>query len=226
MTVKGLIFDFDGLILDTELPVYQSWQEIYRSYGLNLPFEEYAKCIGSTNIIFDPLAHLARQLAFEIDGRILRQRQQERELQLLAGQAILPGVEKILSEAKKRSLPCAIASSSDRHWIEWNLERIGLKPYFSVVITADEVKHVKPHPDLFLEALAGLHRKPEEVIGFEDSPNGIAAAKSAGIWIIGIPNPLTRQLDLSRADRVYNSMADIDLPQLLALAERSGTNNS
>jgi HAD superfamily hydrolase (TIGR01509 family) len=222
MTIKGLIFDFDGLILDTELPVYQSWQEIYQSYGLNLPFDEYAKCIGSTNVIFDPLLHLAQQLPFEIDRKTLHQKQQERELQLLAGQAILPGVEKFLSEAKKLSLPCAIASSSDRHWIEWNLERIGVKPYFSVIVTADEVKHVKPHPDLFLEALAGLQLKPKEVIGFEDSLNGIMAAKSAGIWIIGIPNPLTRQLDLSSADRVYNSMADIDLAELLALAERSG----
>ncbi len=221
MAIKGLVFDFDGLILDTEMPVFRSWQEIYRSYNLDLPLEEYAKCIGSSNQIFDPLTHLAKKLPFEIDGLKLKQIQQQRELQLLADEAILPGVESILQEAWKIGLPCAIASSSDRHWVIWNLERIGLKQFFPVIVTADEVERVKPHPDLFLRALDGLKILAKEAIGFEDSPNGINAAKQAGIWIVGIPNQLTRQLDISHADLVYNSMTDVKLTELLRISERS-----
>ncbi len=223
MTIKGLIFDFDGLILDTEIPVYRSWQEIYQSYNLDLPLKEYAQCIGSSNIRFNPLEHLARQLHQEIDVKKIGKIQQERELQLLADQTTLPGVEEMLSEAHARSMPCAIASSSDRHWVEWNLERLSLKHHFSAIITADEVEQVKPHPDLFIAALASLQLQANEAIGFEDSPNGISAARSAGILIIGIPNQLTRQLDLSKADLVYNSMAEVSLSELLEIAGRLRT---
>ena len=218
--IKGLIFDFDGLILDTEIPAFRSWQEIYRSFNLDLDLEEYAQCIGSSNVRFDPLKHLAQQLSCELDGKKIKQIQQDRELHLLADQAILPGVEALLSEAHARSMPCAIASSSDRHWVEWNLERLALKHNFSAIVTADEVERLKPHPDLFITALTCLQLRANEVIGFEDSPNGISAAKSAGIFIIGIPNQLTRQLDLSMADLVYNSMAEISLSELLEKTER------
>jgi HAD superfamily hydrolase (TIGR01509 family) len=220
MIIKGLIFDFDGLILDTEIPVYLSWQEIYQAHGVQLPLQDYARCIGSSKERFDPLVHLSQQLSTPIDPDRLAKFQQERELQLLADQVILPGVEQLLKTAKTKGLPCAIASSSDRKWVKWNLERMGLLQYFPVILTADEVKKVKPHPDLFLAALQDMHITPDQAIGFEDSPNGIAAAKAAGIRIIAIPNQLTRQLDLSQADRVYNSMADINFDELLEHPDR------
>ncbi len=220
MIIKGLIFDFDGLILDTEMPVYLSWQEIYKAHGVELPLLEYARCIGSSKERFDPIVHLAQLLAAPIDAQQLVKLQQERELQLLADQVILPGIERILFEAKTRGIPCAVASSSDRKWVEWNLERIGLMRFFPVIITADEVGNVKPHPDLFLAALQTMHIAPDEAVGFEDSPNGITAAKAAGMRIIAIPNQLTSQLDLSQADRVYNSMAEIDIDELLEHPDR------
>jgi HAD superfamily hydrolase (TIGR01509 family) len=215
--IRGLIFDFDGLIVDTESTVYQSWQEVYREYGQDLPFEEWGQIIGtSQNEHFDPVERLETRLGRRFENsEMLKERRLQREMVLVARQPILPGVEEYLKDAKRLSLKLAIASSSDRDWVAGHLENFGLIHYFDVIHTSDDVEHTKPDPALYQLALESLMLKPGEAIVLEDSPNGVTAAQRAGIFCVAVPNPLTRLLPLDHADMRLDSLADMLLEALI-----------
>lgn len=222
MLLKGLIFDFDGLILDTEMPKYQAWKEIFQDFGLQLVLDDYAKCIGSSNQVFDPLDVLTNSLKHSVNTREIHCHYQQRELELLEKESVLPGIRELIIEAKNSNLALAIASSSDRSWVVNHLSRLGLLQYFDVVLTEDDVQEVKPHPELFSSALACLHLRPDQVMALEDSPNGMIAAKAAGLFVIGVPNAITSQLDISISDHMYSSLQNVHLQDLNHIFNLSG----
>ncbi len=214
--IRGIIFDFDGLILDTESTVYQSWRELYQHFGQELPFEEWGQIIGTSPAEhFDPLARLEARLGRELDREMVRSRRLQRELELVVQQPILPGVVDYLTDAKRMGLKLAVASSSDMKWVGGHLERLALMSYFDVVHTSDDVTRTKPAPDLFLLALQSLHLNADEAFVLEDSTNGITAARQASIFCVAVPNALTRQLPLDHANLRLNSLADISIENLL-----------
>lgn len=215
MFLQGLIFDFDGLVLDTEMPRFQAWVEIYREFGQNLDLFDYAKCIGSSNLHFDPMENLLAISDLRVDTEKVKKQQQTRELELLEKESVLPGVEKLLKEAKGSGLATAIASSSDKPWVISHLKRLNLLHLFDAVLTQDNVKKVKPDPELFISALLALGIKPENAIAFEDSPNGIVAAKKANLFVIGVPNLITSKLDLSGSDFVLQSLQGLTIEKLV-----------
>jgi len=216
MQKKALIFDFDGIIIDTETPEYISWTEIYTKHGATLPLEVWEKAVGSSREAFNPLAYLAEQISKDIDLDKIDMQQQERSISLAMEQPILPGVVDYLKDAKLLGMKLAIASSSHRDWVHGNLKRVGLFEYFDVICTCDQVEKVKPDPDLFNFALEQLGLIPDEAIVFEDSPNGIKAAKKAGLFCVAIPNTVTKDLIDNHADLIINSLADLPLSKLLA----------
>jgi HAD superfamily hydrolase (TIGR01509 family) len=215
MKVKGLIFDFDGLILDTETPEYQSWQEIYQSYGQFLPLPEWSKCIGAGPSAFDPLDYLEALIHKPLPRNDLYIQHRERATELLGNQPARPGVMQYLDDARTAGLSLAIASSSPRVWVDKFLGRLGLIEIFDQIITCDMVEKVKPAPDLFILAAKILAIPIAEAVAFEDSPNGIAAARAANMYVVAVPNEVTRLLDLSQANRIINSFTEIPLLQLL-----------
>ena len=219
MTINGLIFDFDGLILDTETPRYKAWCEIYQHFNLKFDLSDYAKSLGSSDDFFNPIINLATKSNQPIDEKYWRKHQSRRELELLADQPLMPGVLDYLNEAHRLNLKMAIASSSDRAWVISHLDRFGLMDFFSVIETADEVPIVKPNPDLYQKAISDLRLEPWEAIAFEDAPHGIVAAKKAGLFCVAVPNPLSAQLDLSHADLMIKSFDQIHLPELLLKIE-------
>jgi HAD superfamily hydrolase (TIGR01509 family) len=219
--IRGLIFDFDGLILDTESGIYQSWLELYREFGVDLPLEEWAQIIGvSPEESFDPFEKLEARLGRSLDGESLRKRRAQRERELLAAQAVLPGVEDYLDEAERLGLKLAIASSSSRKWVGRHLKRLGLSRFFEAVHTCDDVERSKPDPALYRLALSSLSLKPEEVIVFEDSPNGVMAAQRAGLFCVAVPNALTGALPLDHADFLLESLSHLPLEDLIAAVDR------
>ena len=123
-----------------------------------------------------------------------------------------------LAGAGHLGLNLAIASSSPRSWVTGHLEALGLLDRFRTIRCRDDVVHAKPAPDLYLSALAGLGLRADEAIAIEDSPNGSAAAKAAGLYVIAVPNGVTQQLRFDQADLVLPSLADLDLPDALAHA--------
>jgi HAD superfamily hydrolase (TIGR01509 family) len=219
--IKALIFDFDGLIIDTEGPDYQAWQETYESFGCALPLAEWAAEIGTYGA-FDPYEYLARQLGQPIDRTAVRTRRHARFAELIEQQAVLPGVESYLQAARERGLRVGIASSSPRAWVVGHLARFGLDQSFDCIKTADDVERVKPDPALYLTALDTLDVRSHEALAFEDSPNGALAATRAGIYCVVIPNRLTQQLAHDAANLQLASLADLPLSALLARVERNG----
>jgi HAD superfamily hydrolase (TIGR01509 family) len=218
--IGGIILDFDGLILDTEGPVYQSWIELYQEHGTNLPFEEWATIIGTSNKEhFDPFKKLEEKIGRQLDRQALIPRRYARELELCYAQPILPGVLEVIEATKEMGLKLAIASSSSRQWVRGHLTRLGLDHYFEVVHTSEDVERTKPNPALYVLTLKSLDLDPEEAIVFEDSPNGVAAAKSAGIFVVAVPNPVTRRLSLDHADLKMDSLTDLSLGEIISRAD-------
>ena len=125
-----------------------------------------------------------------------------------------------MDEARRLGLGLGVASSSDRRWVEGHLERLGLHAHFDVIRCADDVPRVKPDPALYRAVLDAMGVRPEEAVALEDSPNGVLAAKRAGLACVAVPNPLTARLDLSAADLRVASLAELSLPELLTRLRR------
>jgi HAD superfamily hydrolase (TIGR01509 family) len=216
--IKALIFDFDGLILDTETPDYQTWQSIYREHGFELPAEEWGKIVGGWGLSkFDAAAHLSLLSQGRLDSVSLRERHRSESAAITLAQRVLPGVLDIIHEAKRMGLKVAIASSSPHSWVDTHAKRLGIFEYFDKIICEDEVGigRTKPNPDVFLEALKQLQVGSNEAIVFEDSPNGVRAARSAGIFVVAVPNPVTARLSIENADLTLTSLTDLSLQELL-----------
>lgn len=214
--IRGLIFDFDGLILDTELPEYESWQAVYAEHGAALSLEAWALCVGTAPEAFDAIADLEKQIERPVDRAAVRRQQRALSLSLINAQPIMPGVVELLADARARGLKLGVASTSERDWVAGHLERLGLIDYFDCIRCGDDVKNVKPAPDLYLAALDCLKLPPKEAVAFEDSPNGVLAATRAGVYCVAVPNPITRQFSLDHANRQIASLAELSLDQLLA----------
>lgn len=220
--IRALIFDFDGLILDTEVPDLQSWQEIYLEYGCTLPLSVWAVCIGGSSDLFDPYEYLESQLGRAVDREAIRAKRRRREAELTEAQRVLPGVREYITDANRLGLKLGVASSSSRDWVVGHLSRLELLPHFHCIKCADDVKHTKPDPALYLSALDELGLQAHQAIAFEDSPNGILAAKRAGLFCVAVPNPVTRQLSLQQADLQLTSLAELPLEGLLSKVQKYG----
>ena len=208
------MFDFDGLILDTEEPVYRSWLEVYEAHGEELPFERWVQIVGSTTTGFHPQHHLEERLGRPLPKEVLDRRVGRRTEMILA-QKLLAGVVQRLDEARAAGMKVGVASSSTSDWVTGHLVRLGILEKFDCMRCRDDVAHAKPDPDLYVAVLECLGVSASEAIAVEDSPNGVTAAKRAGMRCVAIPNSITARLDLSSADLVLGSLAEMTLGQLV-----------
>jgi HAD superfamily hydrolase (TIGR01509 family) len=216
--IKALIFDFDGLILDTETPEFRVWQDIYREHGHDFPVEKWARIVGGSGLSdFDAADQLSLLSQGQLSSASLRDRFRLESGELIHSLEPLPGVLDYLRQAKLLGLKLAIASSSTRSWVEPHARRIGVLPFFDTVVSREDVEpgRTKPNPDLFLKALDRLGVPKEAAIVFEDSPNGVKAARNAGIFVVAVPNELTSTLSLDEANLIVSSLSDMPLPVLL-----------
>src|ERR1700693_3734763 len=212
--IRALVFDFDGLILDTEEPVYRSWLEVYQAHGEELPFERWVQIVGSTPAGFHPQHHLEERLGRSLPKEVLDRRIGRRTEMILA-QKVLPGVVRHLDEAKAMGLKVGLASSSTSDWVSGHLARLGILESFDCMRCRDQVANAKPEPDLYLAVLECLGVSASEAIAIEDSPNGVLAAKRAGLRCVAIPHSITARLDLGQADLLLGSLAEVTLADLL-----------
>ena len=214
--IKALIFDFDGLILDTESPEFQAWQEVFTAHGHELRAELWADLIGRPRAYFDMYAHFKELNGPRTDLEALRKDRRARVVQLVLEQPILPGVSNYLSEARDMGLKIGLASSSAGDYVRGHLRRLDLFDYFHVTKCFEDTKLHKPDPEPYLAVLDAMDVSPVEAVAFEDSPNGVAAARAAGIFCVAVPNPVTECLSLAHADHCLKSLADESLRQLLS----------
>jgi HAD superfamily hydrolase (TIGR01509 family) len=216
--LKALIFDFDGLILDTETPEYETWRQVYQEFDQDLSPDMWGQIVGGSGASdFHPVTHLESLTARDLSPLNLSRRVAEASLARIHTQLPLPGVLNLLDAARAAHLQLAIASSSPREWVEGHLTRLGLLSRFEALRCREDVKKTKPEPDLYLSALEALRVSPKEACVFEDSPNGVLAARRAGIPVIAVPNLLTERLNIQGETRRLKSLADLDLKDLLTI---------
>ncbi|RUS46781.1 HAD family phosphatase [Cohnella sp. AR92] len=214
--IRALVFDFDGTIIDTETAWYVAFREAYRRHDVDLTLETYSQCIGTSLGLFNPYEHLITHHGLPIDRVEFRESVRSRHSELMKHEAVRPGVEAFLEEARARGMQLAVASSSSREWVDTYLERLGLADYFQCIRTADDVKNVKPNPELYLRALDALGVESHEAIAFEDSPNGVRAALAAGMHCVLAPNETTRLLDFPQVGHRVDSLEELDFGRLIA----------
>ncbi len=211
--LSALVFDFDGLIADTEWPEYQAVASLFDDHGLDYPPEHWVDCIGSISAP-DWQSQLEQRVGRSIDRSALDDERRRRNRVLLEGLEPLPGVVALLDAAAAAGVTLAVASSSPRIWVEGHLERFGLRSRFAAVRTRDDVDQVKPAPDLYHAACAALGVAPSLAVALEDSAHGVTAALAAGMPVVAVPNRLTSYLDLSGASLQVRSLAEVDLARL------------
>jgi HAD superfamily hydrolase (TIGR01509 family) len=214
--IRALLFDFDGTIVDTESVCLRAWEETYRRHGVELSFDRWQHGIGTLNG-FDELGHLEELLGTPVDRDAVSEEQRAREQELMASEPLRSGVAEYLDDARRLGLALAIVSSSSDAWVGERLSSLACADGWACVVTANwEPARAKPRPTLYLEALDHLGVAADEAVAFEDSPNGVAAARAAGIFTVAVPNPVTARLDVTQADVVLDSLADVPLADLLA----------
>ena len=220
MTIKALIFDFDGLILDTETTLLHSWEEIYAEHGISVSLPEWASLLGSSTDPAEAYEIIEKHIGEPIDRESIRARRTQRELELLKSEEVMPGVVDLIVEAKERNLRLGVASSSDRKWVLGHLMRLGLHAHFESIRCADDVSNTKPSPDLYLAVLSEMGLQPHQAIAFEDSLHGVEAVKQAGIFCVAVPNNVTRHLPMPKADLTVSSLSEMELEEYIKEAQR------
>jgi HAD superfamily hydrolase (TIGR01509 family) len=220
--IRAFLFDFDGLILDTETASRAGWRWLYEQHGQRLPDDLWSTVVG-THGSWNVMDHLEELVGEPIDRESWNERRFQHELTLLEAEELRPGILDYLAFAQERRLKRAIVSSASRRWIDMHLERLEQTVGWDAIITADrDSARAKPNPTMYLEALEVLGVSAAEAIVFEDSPNGIRAGKAAGIFVVGIPNEVTREYGLEEADLVLESLADLPPAELLERADGGG----
>ncbi|HUS84318.1 MAG TPA: HAD family hydrolase [Anaerolineales bacterium] len=219
MAVEALIFDFDGLILDTETTRLQAWEEVFAEYGLSVSRVEWASLLGTSMDHPAPYEIIEKHIGEPIDRESIRTRCTQRELDLIQSEEVMPGVADLITAARARGLRLGVASSSDRKWVSGHLKKLGLDTYFESVRCADDVSRTKPSPDLYLAVLHDMGIQPDKAIAFEDSLHGVKAAKGAGIFCVAVPNNVTRHLPFPEADLTVNSLSEMKLEGYIQMAQ-------
>jgi len=214
--IRALLFDFDGTLVDTESVDLRVWREVFDAHGVELPVDRFALRIGPLNGP-DELDELDALLDEPCDREAIAVTRRTREAELLELELLRPGVSELLDEARAHGLTLAIVSSSSRSWVDSNLRRLDVRGEWTAIICADgDPTRCKPSPALYREALEILGVDADQAVAIEDSPNGIAAARAAGVFCVAVPNAVTSALDLSGANLLVDSFEGLSLVDLLA----------
>lgn len=212
---KALILDYDGLIVDTEWPLFELWCEVFAEHGAELTLTDWLTAVGY-HMNFDPRGHLEKQIERKLDWTAMNRRLEEGYRKRIAAQLPLPGVTDLITDGIEQGFRIGVASNSTLEWVEPGLRRLGLAGSISSVQARDTVENPKPHPEVYLKVLQELEAETSGSLAFEDSAPGIESAKAAGLTVIGVPNRLTRHQDLSAADLVLDSLEEFSLSKVFA----------
>lgn len=217
--IQAVVFDFDGLIVDTEVQWYNAVREIYAEYGADFTLEIFGSIVGTHSGPDFIERKLEELIGRPVDRPAVKAAYQARQRELSKGQRPRPGVEDYICAAKDLGLKIGLASSSHRDWIDRHLEELGLRHHFVHIRTADDVEKVKPDPALYLRVLEDLGVEPQHAIAFEDSPNGALAAHRAGMNVVIVPNLVTSPLPFGEHHLRLTSMAEMELEKVIEQIE-------
>lgn len=210
--IRALVFDFDGLILDTETPLIDAYAAVHEQHGVAFDRSLFIRSVGHADYSFDPwhgFSPHADRAALELQRRAAKD-------DFVLQQPVLPGILALLEAARAAGLRIGLASNSPHAWCDAHLTRLGLFGHFHHVGCREDVPSPKPEPDLYRLAVNQLGVRPHEAIAFEDSHTGTLAARRAGLKVVAVPNPSTAHHDFSNADLRVTSLAEVSLASLAA----------
>lgn len=208
MSFKSVLFDFDGILVDTEWAIYQAWLRTFTAHGHDLPLDVYTRCIGSDFATWSPKTHLEELSGLAFDWHDLDARRQLEIMDELENAGPMPGVTRLLQILNQEGIPRAVVSSSSHHWVDGWLEKLDLTKHFQTIVCRGDAPRIKPAPDLYLEAARRLGLDPADCLVVEDSLNGMKSAIAAGMPVRVVPNRVTASLDFSGAERILTSLED------------------
>ncbi|MEO6244707.1 MAG: HAD-IA family hydrolase [Opitutaceae bacterium] len=209
--IRALIFDFDGLILDTETPLIDAYAEVHRRHGVPFDRTVFLRSVGHADYAFDPwhgFSPHADRAALELEQRTFKD-------ELMLRLPILPGVIALFDEAREHGLKLGLASNSEHGWVDGHLTRLGLFTRFDFIACREDAPSPKPEPDLYKLVLNRFGLRGHEAIAFEDSHTGSLAAKRANLWTVVAPNESTAHHDFAHVDLKIGSLAEIDIAELI-----------
>jgi HAD superfamily hydrolase (TIGR01509 family) len=210
--IRALIFDFDGLILDTETPLIDAYEIVHSNHAVPFDREVFIRSVGHADYAFDPwhgFGPHADHAALELERRTIKD-------PLMLRQPVLPGIITLFDAARALALPIALASNSPHAWCDAHLSRLGLFDRFAFVACREDAPSPKPEPDLYKLVLNRFGLRGHEAIAFEDSHTGSLAAKRANVHTVACPGPSTAHHDFSHVDLRVASLADVTLAELCA----------
>lgn len=212
--IKAVIFDFDGTIVDTETLWFTITKEILsKDYHVDLPLDEFAKCIGTTDELL--YEYIERQLGAPVNREEIEEKAGKKFQSFRDVLILREGVRELIHEMKDRGWMLGVASSSSRDWVESYLEKFQIRHHFQVIKTKEDVEKVKPAPDLYIKAMEALGVKPDEAIAIEDSVNGSIAAISTGMKCVVVPNDVTNFLTFHEKAVRYKMFSEIVIDELI-----------
>jgi HAD superfamily hydrolase (TIGR01509 family) len=206
--ISAVIFDMDGLMIDSEPLAKEAWQVTARRYGYVIDEPMFTRMLGLREI--ECTAMVQRELGLPVAVDALRQQRSETFLAILPGRLkAMPGLYELLTKLKARGLRRALATSGERLYVATVMRELNLDGTFDAMVVAQDVTRGKPAPDVYLLTAQRLNLLPAQCLVLEDAPNGIAAAKAAGMLCVAVPNEFTRTLDLSAADVMMPSLSAV-----------------
>ncbi len=206
--IKGVAFDIDGILVETEYLQWQGWVEVLKPYGISLSREQYFKYAGKRGDIIE--SELIRDFNMELKPgallepkeRLVRQWVREKELRLM------PYAREAVEFFAERGIALVASGGAPREEGMLKLERTGLVSLFPIIVTGSDVERGKPNPDMYILAAERLGLMPEECLAFEDTEYGLESAKRAGFISIAVPNEYSVKQDFSRADSKFNDLKE------------------
>lgn len=214
--LRAFVFDFDGLILDTETPLIDAYAAVHAAHGVAFDRTRFLHGVGHADYSFDPwhgFSPHADRVALEVERRAAKDK-------IIQSLPVLPGVVPLLDAAREHGLRVGLASNSPHSWVDAHLQRLGLFARFEFIACREDAPSPKPEPDLYRLVLNRFGLRGHEAVAFEDSHTGSLAAKRANLWCVVAPNESTAHHDLSRADWLVASLAEVDLAALRQRFER------
>ena len=221
--IRALLFDFDGVVVDTEVPGYQSWRDTYAEHGVDLALEDWLPAVGSGSSVsgaFDAVAHLERLTGTTVDREAIIAARTRRKDELYARAPLLPGVRELLAEARGRGLKTAIVTRNREDRVLAQCLAVGLEHAWDALVCAND-EPTRDKAELYRNALSALGVDASEALAFEDSPAGVRAAKEADVLCVAVPNDVTRAAVFDGADLVLSSLAERSLDEIVSLVSEA-----
>lgn len=211
-TIKALVFDFDGTILDTETPVYESWAETYRFAGAEpIALDRWLQDIGKADGHgIDVRSELCERIGVDAISAQVETFRKELCDEMLLALPLRDGVQRWIDAAASAGIPLAVASSSPTSWVSSHLDRLGLASSFATLSCADPGIAGKPDPTVYLGACEFFGVAPRNALAIEDSTHGVTAAITAGMRCIAAPGPITKTMDFAHATVHVDSLSELD----------------